>query len=352
MLQPTRAALCVRSRMLLGFFVLSMTLQVSLRAQSALPGNHPKALSESERRVLFDSEAFFGPSAAMPQWDNGYLVSRAVETFEAGEPNVRLYDQSGGQVREAAIWFPGSQRVVIYSATATSDGRIIAAGFADKLDGAVGPFIALTDLAGKMTDIIQTNGFAPANICQAPDGTIWSFGGTGYDERYEHSEPKPGNTLRHFDFQKGEVGSYLPRSTFPKHPGPEMGAYIRCSAGEVVAYSPRAQEYIEMKYGANAPHVYHAEAPSGLRLLGFAVTGSKKIYGHFSLTGHHGLYYLSFDQTANKVKWLPVDGTVGVYTKPGVITGLWGSDGDKLLVNRAEDRAGVAALHWATPLDQ
>jgi hypothetical protein len=350
MLQPARAALCVRNLiLLLGFFVLSITSQVSLRAQDAQPGVHPKALSDSTRRILFDSEAFFGRSAAMPQWDNGYLVSRAVETSEAGIPNVRLYDQSGGQVREAAIWFPGSQRVLIYSATATSDGRIMAAGAAVKSDGAAAPFIALTDLSGKMTDIMHTNGFAPANICQAPDGTIWSFGGTGYNER---SEPKPGNTLRHFDFQKGEVSSYLPRSTFPKHPGPEMSAYIRCSAGEVVAYSPRAQEYIEMKYGADAPHVYHAEAPSGLRLGGFAVTGSKMIYGYFSLLGRGGLYHLSFDEAAKTVTWLPVEGTVGPYTKPGVITGLWGSDGDKLLVNRAEDRAGVAALHWATPLDQ
>lgn len=335
--------------LLLGFFVLSMTLHVSLRAQDARPGIHPKALSDSTRRVLFDSGAFFGPSAAMPQWDNGYLVSLAVETFQAGVPNVRLYDQSGRQVREAAIWFPGSQRVLIYSATATSDGRIIAAGAANKSDGTTAPFIILTDLSGKMTDVIQTKGFAPANICLAPDGTVWSFGGTGYGQ---DPEPNPGDTLRHFDFQKGEVGSYLPRSTFPKHPGPENLAHIRCSAREVVIYSTKAQEYIEMQYGADVPHVYRAEALPALRMVGFAVTGPKKVYGCFSLLGRGGLYQLSFDEVAKTVSWLAVEGTVGVYTKPGVITGLWGSDGDKLLVNRAEDRAGVAALHWATPLDQ
>jgi streptogramin lyase len=102
------------------------------------------------------------------------------------------------------IWFQGSQRVLIYSTTATSDGRIIAAGKAEKADGEAAPFVALTDLAGKVTTVIQTKGFAPMNICQAPDGTVWSFGGTGYDE---HSEPNPGDTLRHFDFQKGEIGS-------------------------------------------------------------------------------------------------------------------------------------------------
>jgi hypothetical protein len=115
-----------------------------------------------------------------------------------------------------------------------------------------------------------------------------------------------------------------------------------------VVYSNKAQEYIEMNYGDDAPHVYHMEAPSGLRIVGFAVTGPKKAYGYSSRRGATGLYYLSFNEAANTVSWLPIKGTVGLYTEPGVIVGLWGSDGDELLVSRAE---GEAALHWATPLN-
>ena len=231
------------------------------------------------------------------------------------------------------------------------DGRIIAAGDAEKSDGTAAPFIALTDLTGKVTDVIQTMGFVPANICQAPDGIVWSFGGTGYDER---SHPKSGDTLRHFDFQKGQIGSFLARSTFPEplHPGPEVHASIRCSTSEVVAYSHSAQAYIEMKYSDGAPHVYHAEAPTNLQLSGFTATGSKKVYGFFSRGGTGGLYYLSFDEANSTASWLPVKAAVGAYTKPGVVTGLWGSDGDKLLVSRAEDTTGVAALHWTTPVIQ
>jgi len=348
MLRIGRIALCVRNRVLLvGGLLLSVTLHVDLRAQDTLPGVHPKALSESTRRVVFDNGAFFGPSAAMPQWDHGYLISRAVETFETGVPNVRLYGTSGEMVREAAIWFPGSYRVIIYSATATADGGIIASGHAEKPDGSAGPFIALIDRAGKITNVIQTRGFVPGKVCQGPDGTVWSFGGTGYAT---DSEPNPGDTLRHFDFQKREIGSYLPRFVFPKHPTPDMLAYIRCSASEVVVYSTTSREYIEMKYDGDAPHVYHAEGPSDLRLLGFAVTGSKRIYGYFSLLDRGGLYYLSFNEAANTVSWAPIEGTVGLSTKPGRITGLWGSDGNNLLVSRAEDSAGELAIHWVTPL--
>jgi len=340
--------MALRARSLILLFVgFLLSVPLSLRAQEALPGIHPKSLSDSTRRVVFDRGAFFGPSVAMPEWDNGYLISRAIETFETGVSNVRLYDTSGEKTHEAAIWFPGSYRVIINSATATRAGGIIAGGHAEKSDGSATPFIALIDTTGKITDVVQTKGFVAANLCQGPDGTVWSFGGTGYAM---DSDPNPGNTLRHFDFQKGEIGSYLPRLAFPKHPSPEMHAYIRCSDKEVVAYSTTAHEYIEMKYGADAPHVYHAEAPSDLRLVGFAVTGSKKIYGYFSLLDRGGIYYLSFNEAANTVSWAPIDGTVGVGTTPGRITGLWGSDGNSLLVSRAEDSAGDLAIHWVTPL--
>jgi hypothetical protein len=332
-------------------FALFMASNLGLRAQEDGPGVHSKALSDSTRRVVFDSSAFVGASAAFPQWDNGYLVSREVENLDAAAINVRLFDKSGSKVSEAGIWFPGSVRVLIYSATATSDGGILVGGKAEDARGADAPFIALVDRTGKMTDVIQTKGFAPANTCQAPDGTVWSFGGTGYDE---HSQPKPGDTFRHFDFRKGELSSYLSRSSFPKnlHPGPDVLAYIRCSADEVVAYSASAQEYIEMKYGGNGPHVYVAKVPPGVRLVGFAVTGSKKAYGYFSRGSIGGLYYLIFDQVTETATWAPVKDTVGVYTMPGGISGLWGADGNSLIVSRAEDAAGVTALHWATLVDQ
>src|SRR2546430_1504382 len=96
--------------------------------------------SSDTRRAVYDSRAFSGPSTPLPVWDNGYLVSRDIETSEAGDSNVRLYDQAGKQVGQAAIWFPDSQRVLIYSATATPEGRIVAAGKAEKADGAHASF--------------------------------------------------------------------------------------------------------------------------------------------------------------------------------------------------------------------
>jgi len=331
MLKPSKLAMPI---LLLGLGILSTTLTVSFGAQDA-------------KRVVFDKGAFFGTSTPLPKWDNGYLISWEVETFQASTRNVRLYDSSGNQVRAASIWFPDAARVLVYSATATPDGRIIAGGSAKKQDGTAAGFIVRTDLGGEITDVIHTKGFGPLNVCEAPDGTVWSFGGTGFEGR--SSQPKPGDTLRHFDFDKGEMASYLARSSFPKT---EIQAGIRCSADEVIAYSPNAKAYIEMKYGGDAPQVFRADPPPGLRFTGFAVTGPRKIYAHFSKGGNSGLFQLSFNDASKTAEWLPVTGTAGAYTTPGVIVGLWGADGDQLIVSRGEDPTGTTALHWISPLDR
>lgn len=332
----------------LGLFASCAIFSAGLSAQVQPSTSHGKALLPSARRAVIVRT--LGPSATMPHWSNGYLISHDFETFEAGTPNVRLYDGSGTLAVAASIWFPGAVRVLIYSATANSDGRIIAGGNAQKLDGTNVSFIAETDAVGKIANVIQTEGFAPYNICPAPDGTVWSFGGTGYED--QSSKPKPGNTLRHFDFQKGEVGSYLARSLFPNLPQLETRAGIRCFADEVVAYSANAHVYIQMRYASGAPEAYHTEEPADLRFISFAATGSREIYGHFSKADKGGLYYLAFDETSKTAQWVSVTGAAGVQTTPGVVTHLYGADGDKLVVGRAEDRLDGSTLHWVPVVDQ
>lgn len=196
--------------------------------------------------------------------------------------------------------------------------------------------------------MIQTKGFAPTNICEAPDRTVWTFGGTGYDRE---TGPRPGNTLRHFDLEKGELSSFLPRSLFPDYPMPDKPAYITCSAGGVSIYSPGAQAYIEVAYEDGPPHMYHVTAPDGFLAAGFAVTDAKSAYAYFYKTDEAGLYRLLFDDGAKTAAWAPVEGTVGPLTKPGAVSGLWGADGGHLVVSRSDDGAHEV-VHWATPIER
>ena len=339
---PNRRRNAIVGTVLLATWIFAA--QVSSLAQTA------PTLSPTTKRVVFDRTAFFGPSTPLPSWDNGYLVAREVETFQEGMPNVRLYDSSGNKVREASVWFPAAQRVLIYSAAATRDGRILASGTVEKSDGSAASFIAVTDLTGRVTNVIQTTGFAPTSVCEAPDGSIWAFGSTGYGL---DSQANPGDMLRHFDFEKGQIGSYLPRSAFPQnlHPGPGVNTDIRCLADQVVVYSRNARAYIEMKFGTDVPKIYDVAAPPGFRFVEIALAAPHKAYAYFSLKSKGGLYYLAFDPAGKSATWQPIESTIGPWTQPGAIVGLWGSDGKDLLVSRAEDTAGSQAIYWATPIE-
>lgn len=122
-----------RSRVaLVGAAAMLLAIAIQpVRAQDALqPGGVKQVrvgvLSPSVRHVIFDRTAFFGQTTALPRWDKNYLVSLEVLTYQGGVPNVRLYNRDGQKVREAAIWFPDSQRVILRAAAATSNGGILA----------------------------------------------------------------------------------------------------------------------------------------------------------------------------------------------------------------------------------
>jgi hypothetical protein len=297
---------------------------------------------------MFDSSAFNG--VPIPHWDKGYVISRNVETFASGTPNVFLYGKDGNLVRRGEIWFPESLRVAITSAAVTADGKIVASGEADKANGTRAPFIALTDLSGKVTDAIQTTDFYPRNVCVAPDNTAWSFGGTWWDE--VNQRPLPGDLLRHFDFRKGQLAGYIPRSTFPESSSPDSPTLMHCTSTGVAIFSGPQQAYILMAYQDAGPHVYDAAPPAGLMLMGLGLLGPGDAYGLLIHRGgpedpRQGLYSLRLDDTAKAVRWVPIEGGVGPGTSPGTVVGLWGSDGEYLVLRRAKDPAGIAAVHWA-----
>jgi hypothetical protein len=306
-------------------------------------------LTRSEAHVVFDQTAFFGPETPVPHWANGYLISFTVETFAPDSPNVRLYDKTGGMVRSATVWFPGSTRVALTSATAGPHGEIIASGEADSPDGARPRFIVSVNAAGKMT-ALQTADFDPDQVCAAPDGTIWSFGGSGWDSKAHR--PEPGETFRHFDMQRGQIGAYVPRSAFPDWPAPYELSYMSCGANQIAVYSPTGV-YIEMSYGSDAPRVYKVSMPAGYGLHGLVIQGPKRPFGllqkytnhNLDVTGVNGLYSLDFNEANSTARWVPVPGAAGSYNIPGMPARLYGMDGDNLVVTHSKDNA-PGSLHW------
>lgn len=324
--------------------------------QPTKPANLELYVSETHDRVVFDKDAIL--SGPIPYWSQGYLISTETENFSPGTPNVALYSRStGSKSTEVAFWFPESQRVVVTSAAVTNNSGIVASGEADKVDGTRAPFIALANSKGQITNVIQTQDFYPRNICAAPDGSVWAFGGMMWD--YSKKEPFPGNILRRFDFQRGETASYIPLSSFPKRMGPAVLAFIRCTPDAVFAYSTRASVLIELQYKSQTPRIYNASTPDELVVWGLAVTGSDAVYGLLGDppdrnddSGKNGMYFLAVDERTQTAQWRPVKGAVGRRIDPGVVTDVWGADGENLVVSRAGDSLESTALHWVSILQK
>ena len=326
--------------------LLSFALPLAAQHEKSSPQIY--TLSDSSRRVVFDASAF-EPEQPPPTWSGGYLAFHDLENFQEGVSNVRLYDSSGGEVFHASVWFPDTQRLLLYSAVATSKGEAIVSGSDELNDGTHFSFIAKINRAGQIAEILRTSDYYASNVCEAPDGTIWTFGGTGHNQ---DSQPNPGDTLRHFDLRTGQLASFVPRSTFPKHPPLGPIDFIRCGQNEVAVYSVAAKKYVELKYDSSEPRIYNVATTEKLRMSGFALTGRKMVFANLDLLGKTGLYYLSFDENAGAAKWLPVLGTVGKYDAPGVIRRLWGSDDHNLVVSRslADEPVGEDVLYWIAPV--
>lgn len=341
----------MRSRQLLGLAASLALSGFAVMAQEprnvGTQHSREQTIAETRNRVVFDSDALFSRSRPISYWSDGYLIATTTESFSATTPNVTLFGRNGSKSAEVTFWFPGSQRVAITSAAVSHRGGILASGEADKSDGTRAPFIAFGNSKGQVTNVIQTGDFYPRNICEAPDGSIWAFGGMMWDA--SKREPLPGNVLRRFDLQKGETASYVPRSRFPRKVQADAVSYIRCAGDAVVAYSNPAKVLIEFPYKAEAPRIYDISGPEGLEVVGFAVTNSGDVYGALdtlgTVDGKEGMYTLVLNRGADTGYWQPVKGAVGNFSDEGVVSRVWGVDGDSLVVSRSND---AVALHWVT----
>ena len=301
---------------------------------------------ETQGHVLFDGDALF--NRPIPYWSDGYLIATQTESFSATTPNVTLFGKNGSKSLETSFWFPGSQRVAVTSAAVSHRDGVLASGEADRADGTRAAFIAFANAQGQLGNVIQTGDFYPRNICEAPDSSIWSFGGIMWNSSKQES--LPGNMLRRFDLSKGETASYIPRSTFPPRMQVDALSFIRCSGDAVVVYSNPANVLIELLYGAQIPRIYHISVPKGLEVVGFAVTNAGDVFGALDMNaddGREGMYRLALDGEDGG-HWQPVSGAVGNLSDEGIVSHVWGVDGDSLVVSRGGDPAGTARLHWVT----
>lgn len=160
-------------------------------------------------------------------------------------------------------------------------------------DGSISGFIVKTDLAGNTIQSISTGTFHPEQLCEAPDGTVWSLG-----ESVNAGAPEPdAEVVRQYDFGKGLLHSFLPENTVravlnsSKPWFNPFGSFLRCGKEKVSIYLEFTDEYAEIDNSSFALTRWKLDQSvvQQRKANGLAVTDDGKVYVSFSAHGAHGV---------------------------------------------------------------
>jgi hypothetical protein len=330
-----------------------LLLSASTFAQSEAPATEANRISESVRSQSYP-EILYG-HAIVPDWDRGYMIHHEIERYNRpDQAMVVMYDAAGKRLREGRIWPRGAGSVSIRRAAATRDGAILAAGGAIMQDGSISGYIAKTDLGGDTIQSVATGAFKPEQICEAPDGTVWSLGKAGSAD----GSPVPDTeVVRQYSFEKGLVHSFLPEITVQAIMNSDrpwftpFESFLRCGNGRISVYLSFTDEYAEIstssfelkRWQLDETVVQHGKAS------GLAITEDGRVYASFSAhgmsgpSGLTGLYQVKAESGSPVARLIPVVGTISYFKNgeprlPGAFVHLWGADSNQLVVGRVDQR--------------
>ena len=311
----------------------------------------PDAGRISETFKLVSYARVLYPHGIMPDWDRGYMIHHEPEiNYSPETPMVEMYDGVGDRVREGRIWPKGAANVSIRRAAATRDGAILAAGGATMRDGSIQGFIVKTDLAGTTVQTVITGSFMPEQICEAPDGTIWSLGKILSED---DGQQRNTDVVRQYGFEKGLLHSFLPEDTVKavvrsKRPWfNPFDSYVRCGKNKVSVYLSFTKEYVEIDNSSLELNRWKLDQALTQQREGdgMAVTEDGRVYLGLQVFGKpgrspfRGLYQIKAVSGQPVAELLPVSGAIS-FLEPGTVSPpesfvmLWGADGNQLVVWR------------------
>ena len=324
-----------------------------LQAQNQQQGADAGRISETVRTVSYP-EAIYG-HGILPDVDRGFVIHYEIEMNQNPvTPMVKMYDATGKRIRDGRIWPQDAGSVRIRRTAATRDGAILAAGWAILKDGSTPGYIAKTDLAGSTVQSLLTGSFKPEQICEAPDGTIWSLGkSSSPNDGQEHDT----NVLRHFSFGKGLLHSFLPEASVSAAVRSNRpwfvpyDSFLRCGKDKISVYLNFTDEYAEVStstFELTRWNLDEAEVEHG-KASGMAITEDGRVYASFSAygmsgpSGLTGLYQVRARPGMPIAQLIPVAGTVSVFEgskrlPAGSFMVLWCADGNQLIVRRIDER--------------
>ena len=291
-------------------------------------------------------------------WERNFLVY----VPPRDDVRVDLYDKDTFR-SSVKVSIPNTNRVHLFDATVTEDGRLIVAGCYLSETGQRHCFVGLANPDGHVSPMVDTGRFSPTQVSACDGATVWAIGWlrTGPDLDRESNEPY--RILREYRLADGKmVNSALERTTFARWPLPGLSGHgfpdltMRCSGKVLGIYEGASDEWIEYDLSTNRlsrwklPKQDHpwAEQDKDGKILpkpnvqtwvsGIAMLDSGDVYASFHqyvVDTHQttvGLYRL--EKAGDRGNWIEIDGTVGPTAQPGAFERLNGTDGARLVYAR------------------
>lgn len=324
-----------------------------------------EGVAEGTRNMVSSHSALYSAvlQDGLRYWDKGFLINyESNHTFETtpSRSGVILYDRDGRVARQPIIWIDGASTVSVNHAAVDHSGNIVVAGAAVDSRGALASFIGLIGSDDRLQKIIRTTPFVSDYVCLLDDGTVWSYG-TERDDHHNVLQNSP--RLRHYSFEKGQLGALLNVTTLPDYAssseqwrfsrGMPFEVNLRCNSKMVVLYSGRTGDLFELDLKTNTTTItkvplFPASCPT-FCISGFGLTDAGEIFASFidrrkSSMPLSGLFRLTHIQPG-KAEWVALPGTLGIYLKQSPMHALWGTDGNNLVYSQQHD----GRLYWSKP---
>jgi len=307
----------------------------------------------------------------VPAFDKGYLFQHK-PTANYPADGLSVFDPSGRLMYQVDITAPDGSagHLLVTSAdAANADGKVllpISYGGWGGNGHVKGGGVVVLSPEGKQVRFVATGRFLPQAACFGPDDSIWVMG-TQYaplreGDSMDHVERGYYNLVRKFSSDGKPLGSFLPRSLFPKglSPAASLG-WMRASKNRIGMMTRPGQssnnpEWVELDLDGNLVGRWKVGAATEAdpdthrivyQLLGFAFTSDGQLYAQRKACATAAKctnQAVMLDRETSS--WKPVEGT-----QTDQVRFLMGADGNDLVFyDRSPDNAGGGVhLSWLRP---
>ena len=336
-----------------------MTAREILRFVTFTVGSAIYALQAQPTRLVPSGNGVTFPvvleKKLIPVWGGNALV---VAEGSIGEPDLfQGYDLQGARVFSARFSIPGALRTIVRGYTRGPDGTLAVCGAAYGNGGGGAPFIAWITPDGDSQQVVRTEPYTPNLIAIAPDGTFWTVG----RELNTNSSEKSGVNLdagvvRHFDRSGHQLGSWLPRSSFPDPTQFALTAgYLAASADRIgwlhyqtYLHPGGVGAYEEISFDGTLTHFplpQIAQPKRALRIEGMTINDSGDVFAVITDSGapHSGFSIVCLNRSTKQWNPVPLSWPVS-----GDFAFLYGARGSDLVLQMPGD--SPSQVHFLTPV--